>query len=109
MKNWKVNILTVKLFSVAANDLGFSCGDRLHVSFHAVCYVQFIYVINGRHNPTHLRLQQNFNMTLVLSLSLYTFGDTCWCTECEDLNVECSKLKICFNLPILQAAVINCN
>lgn len=28
MKNWKVNILTVKLFSVAAKDLVFSGGEE---------------------------------------------------------------------------------
>lgn len=50
MKNWKVNILTVKLFSVAANDLVFSGEDRLHVSVRAVPYS-----VSGWHNLTHLK------------------------------------------------------
>ncbi len=71
MKNWKVNILTVKLFSVAANDLVFSGGNRLLVSVHAVHYL-----VNGWHNLTDLReaLLQNFNFTSIM-LYYYLYLD----------------------------------
>lgn len=46
MKNWKVNILTVKLFSVAANDLVFSSEDNQFSTGQS---------INGWPNFTHLK------------------------------------------------------